>query len=301
MSSRTIVVRVVTAVTGIGAMLAVVWLLSSLKLIPSEISPTFIYEVIMLLGLLLLLRSISGQVLKMLIPKIGQRAFSVVNIFKILGYILLGIATLSLLGISPEAALVGGTFSGLVLGLGAQPLLSNLFAGIVVLLTGFIKVGDEVRISTNSIPYQWAFLPGYKYFSPDYIYVGYRGQIVEVGLFYSTLVTDTGLELRVPNSVVLNSAIVDYTPAHSSERKYQVRYEFKNDLDPDVVLEKVKEALSDIPEVKLIIINEQSDKEYYIVLLEFYLKIDRDWKQMKSEILRRIIKVHRTLMQAGTS
>ena len=57
------------------------------------------------------------------------------------------------------------------------------FAGLVLLITGVIQAGDEVRFLTGSLPYQPANLPAYKYFSPDYINVGYRGSIIEVDHF----------------------------------------------------------------------------------------------------------------------
>ena len=299
MSARAILVRTGIAVAFVAGALILLTVLYNLNVIPGEISPFLTYQAAVILGALWLLQSISGQLRKMLFPSLGERAYSLVNIFKILGYIILAIVGLSLLGVSPEVALAGGAFSGLIIGLGAQPILGNFFAGLVVLLTGFVKAGDEIRVAASAIPYSVAVLPAYKYFSPDYIYMGYRGRIIEVGLFYSTMTTETGLELRIPNNVILNSAVIDYTPSHTVMRKYQVRYEFKNDLDPDTVLQKVKETLSTLPEVRNVFINEQSDKEYYIILVEFYLGFDADWRGFKSEILRRLVKVHRALRQPG--
>jgi small-conductance mechanosensitive channel len=119
--------------------------------------------------------------------------------------------------------------------------------------------------------------------------------MVEVGLLFSTMITDTGLELKIPNQIVINSAIMSYTPEHSSERRIRVRYEFKVDYDPDLVLNRVKEALADLGGIGKIIINEQSNQEYYIILVEFEVSIGEDWATMKSEILERLVKVHRAL------
>jgi len=44
-------------------------------------------------------------------------------------------------------------------------------------------------------------------------------------------------------------------------------------------------------------INEQSDKEYYIVLIQFSASLEEDWTTLKSEILRRLIVVQRELKQ----
>jgi hypothetical protein len=41
-----------------------------------------------------------------------------------------------------------------------------------------------------------------------------------------------------------------------------VRYEYKVDFDPEMVLGMVKKALADIREIREVVLNEQSDKEY---------------------------------------
>jgi small-conductance mechanosensitive channel len=131
-----------------------------------------------------------------------------------------------------------------------------------VLFTRYIEVGDEIRVFSPRLPYDRASSPAYKFFSPDYVYVGYRGRVVDVGLLYSTMVTDEGLELKIPNTVIFDAAIVNYRPRYSSSRIYQVRYEYKVDFDPEMVLGMVKKALADIREVREVVLNEQSDKEY---------------------------------------
>ena len=202
---------------------------------------------------------------------------------------------LSFFGLSPVAVLAGGTFGGLVIGLGAQPLLANFFAGLIVLFTRYIEVGDEIRVFSPRLPYDRASSPAYKFFSPDYVYVGYRGRVVDVGLLYSTMVTDEGLELKIPNTVIFDAAIVNYRPRYSSSRIYQVRYEYKVDFDPEMVLGMVKKALADIREVREVVLNEQSDKEYYIIRVKFQVPVEENWSLLKSEILKRLISVHRAL------
>ena len=124
----------------------------------------------------------------------------------------------------------------------------------------FVKVGDDVRMLNPSLPLQPAGAQPYKYFSPDYVNVGYRGTIIDVGLTHTLMRTDTGLELKVPNQIVLNSRILEYRPIGAGQRSLQVRYEFKIDYDPELVLSQVKETLKDLKEVGSIRINEQSDK-----------------------------------------
>jgi small conductance mechanosensitive channel len=292
---RSVATRIVLAVSAAIVAITGVSIFVGIGAIPSQIAPDLIYSSIVLLVGIWLVSTLGSIALKILQPKIGSRSFTVRNILSILGYAIVAIAALSFLGVSPSVALAGGTVTGLVLGLGAQLILSNFFSGLVILLTGFVKVGDDVRLLTASLPYQPASSQAYKYFSPDYISLGYRGTVLDVGLVYVVLRTDTGLELKVPNQIILSSGILDYRPTGFTERSLQVRYEFKIDHDPDIVLSRVREALSDLKQVRRIVINEQSDKEYYIVLIEFSLPFDEEWIVLKSEILRRLVKVDREL------
>ncbi|MDG7021680.1 MAG: hypothetical protein JRN23_07090, partial [Nitrososphaerota archaeon] len=66
--------------------------------------------------------------------------------------------------------------------------------------------------------------------------------------------------------------------------------EFPNRFDPEVVLLRVREAIGNYPLVNLYV-NEQSDKEYYIVKAVLNAK-ERDHAAIKSEILTRIIRIH---------
>lgn len=294
-SARSAVAKIIVAAIVIALAFIAFTILVELGIVPRQIAPAFIYSIIVLLVGIWLVSNLGGLALNSLKGRIGHAAYTIRNVVLVFGYAILVIIVLSLFGISPDVAIAGGTVSGLVIGLGAQPLLSNFFAGLLILTTGFFKVGDEVRLLASSIPYLPAQFPAYKFFSADYVNTGYRGTVIEVGLFYSMLRTDTGLELRVPNQVIFNSAVVDYKSARALNRSLQVRYEFSVTFDPDIVLPKIKNSLLDIEHIDNIVISEQSDKEYYIVLIEFSVSLDEDWTEMKSEILRRLVKVHREL------
>jgi small-conductance mechanosensitive channel len=295
MSTKSIALRILMVTIVLGLLAAVVWLLLNAGIIPPVVSLSVVYALLAAAGILLIVYSISGPILKSLLPNYGRKAYTIMSLIKIFAYVIAGIVLLTSLGLSPEVALAGGTFSGLIIGLAVQPVLSNFFSGLLVLLTGYVKPGDDVRLVTTEIPYQWAFLPGYKYFSPDYVFAGYRGRIIEVGLLYTLMVSDSGVELKIPNRIIFNATIVNYTPETQLERVLQVRYEFKVEYDPDLVLERIRNVLSDMEGIEDITINEQSDKEYYIVQIRFLTPVGKDWRTIKSEILKRLIKVHREL------
>ena len=238
-------------------------------------------------------RELANLVTRELSPKLEKNALVISNIIVISGYIISAIAALSYASISPTTLLAGAAFSGLVLGLALQPTLGSFFAGILILISGAIRPGSQVRIMTWHIPFQWAFTPGYKYFSPDQIYAGYMAEVMKIGLFFTTIITEEGQTMKIPNTIIAtDAAIVTYT---NKDYIFNVRYEFPNKFDPELVLKRITQEIKGFP-VLNIYINEQSDKEYYIVKVILNAK-EKDHALLKSQILTRFIKLHKELNQ----
>ncbi|MCS7133972.1 MAG: mechanosensitive ion channel family protein [Candidatus Caldarchaeum sp.] len=265
--------------------------------------PAVAERIILVLGTVLagayLVRVTASYVVKTFQPLVGQQAIGGSLIIQLIGYIFIAFFLLSSLGVSPETALAGGTITGLVVGLAGQTTLSNVIAGIILLVSRPFKIGDRVAVVTSSVPYQWAFLPGYKYFSRDYVVPAYTGVVENMSLMYTTIVTDDKLVIRIPNNIILaNSAIANYSEV--SERVRKLRYEFPIDIDPNLVIERLKTSLSEIDEVKQIYLEEQSDKTHYIVTIVFEAPLQL-WHEIKSKILAKVITVHREVKQTVTA
>ncbi|MBP1449832.1 MAG: mechanosensitive ion channel family protein [Thermoproteus sp.] len=244
-------------------------------------------------------RALGNYIIRVLEPRVKDRAYAVGNTFKLLGYIGAVAAGLLRIGATAEVALLGGTVTGLVLGLALQPILSNLFAGLLIIATNFIKVGDDVRVLNINVPFQWAFSPGYKFFSPDYISPGFKGKVVEVNLFYTIIVLDNGQELKVPNSIMLGGAVVDSSPEWTRHHVINVRVELPlSVVDVEGIEDKIRELLSDLG-VKAVYLNEQSDKDYVIILARLSVPRDRDWRAVKSQALKRLLKLREELIKAN--
>ncbi len=99
------------------------------------------------------------------------------------------IVALRIAGLTPRQLALGGAFTAVVLGLAAQQTIGNLFAGTVLLSARPFRVGDRVRM-------QGGPLAG-----------TVEGVVSSLGLLYTTLANGAD-QVMVPNSVVLNSAVV---------------------------------------------------------------------------------------------
>ena len=98
------------------------------------------------------------------------------------------IITLGLLGIPIGQLVLGGALTSVFVGIAAQQSLSNVFAGIVLMLAHPFRVGDGIRLQAGALGGQVS------------------GTIVEVGITYVRIASSTGV-LSIPNSQVLNCII----------------------------------------------------------------------------------------------
>jgi small-conductance mechanosensitive channel len=99
------------------------------------------------------------------------------------------LVALLIAGLNPQTLAVGGAFTAVVLGLAAQQTLGNLIAGMVLLSARPFRVGERVRLQAGPLAGQ------------------VEGVVSSLGLLYTTFAHGEDV-IMVPNSVVLNSAVV---------------------------------------------------------------------------------------------
>jgi small-conductance mechanosensitive channel len=113
-------------------------------------------------------------------------------------YVLVLVMLATAAGINLSAILFAGGVLSVIAAIAAQSTLSNLFAGLVLLIARPYRIGDSVYFRSGSFGG-----------------AQYEGLIVDVGSLYTTLSTD-GLLFRIPNSVVIASVLVpNYKPVRA--------------------------------------------------------------------------------------
>jgi hypothetical protein len=122
-------------------------------------------------------------------PSAGRSHAAIVRYALLLvGAVTTLIITLGLLGIPIGQLVLGGALTSVFVGIAAQQSLSNVFAGIVLMLAHPFRVGDGIRLQAGALGGQVS------------------GTIVEVGITYVRIASSTGV-LSIPNSQVLNCII----------------------------------------------------------------------------------------------
>jgi small-conductance mechanosensitive channel len=117
-----------------------------------------------------------------------RRATPIGLIISFVGYILMILPTLEILGVDLSGLLLGGAITGVVVGIAAQQTLANFFAGIVLLLVRPFTVGDDVVLRSGPLGGE------------------YEGRVTEMSFFYIDMVTAAG-PVKLPNAGVLAAAI----------------------------------------------------------------------------------------------
>jgi hypothetical protein len=132
---------------------------------------------------------LAGKAKAVLDPSAGASHAAVVRYALLLiGAVTTLIITLGLLGIPIGQLVLGGALTSVFVGIAAQQSLSNVFAGLVLMLAHPFRIGDGIRLQAGALGGQVS------------------GTIVEVGITYVRIATSTGV-LSIPNSQVLNCII----------------------------------------------------------------------------------------------
>jgi|GEM_PF-188114 small-conductance mechanosensitive channel len=190
-----------------------------------------ILAVIILIGGYVVIRIISAVIERIVQPHIGPtHGRGARNLFQIIAVVALLSALAAVFQVNLTAVLVGYGFAAIVLGLAAQQVLGNIFAGVSLIISRPFDVGDRV---TMTMPQYGLIGPSY---SHESLVPGYTGVVLDIGIFFTSMLLDDGSPAVLPNSAVIGAMVFNYTKAQ--DRMVKVRI----DLGKDTDFEKFKAA-----------------------------------------------------------
>ncbi|HEY3915323.1 MAG TPA: mechanosensitive ion channel family protein [Verrucomicrobiae bacterium] len=115
-----------------------------------------------------------------------------------------------------------------VVGMAAQSTLSNLVAGISLVLYRPFRIGDRVQVSAPTGPE--------------------IGTIESIDLGYTTLETADGRRLVIPNSIIAGQASINLTRSHSQAR-VTVSFTVASSSDLDLAKKILSEVAKETPKI----------------------------------------------------
>lgn len=230
-----------------------------------------IYVIIVLVSGYLAIRIIDGIIERVVEPTLGvTRAKGVKNLFQVVALIVLAVFVFAMFGVNLTAALIGAGFLGIVLGLAAQQVLGNVFAGLSMLASKPFEIGDRVTIATSSYG-----LTGSSYAHESQT-SGFTGVIQDVGIFFTRVLLDEGTPAVFPNSVMVGALIVKHSDALRTVR-------VRMDIDKKIDYDKFKSKFLESQKKYDVVDSEKSSVEIVDVGATTYQIVITAWTRSESQ------------------
>lgn len=155
--------------------------------------------------------------------KIGFLRF----LLNFIAYFTLALFIFTTLGIDITNILLGATFLGVILGIASQSLLSNLFAGFVIIFGKPFRIGDRITVVT------WQYGLLMSTYQHEAVKPGYTGIIKDINILFTTIVEDSGFTMRAPNNILMQALITNYNNVR--RRLVRIRFELDKNVDFEVL------------------------------------------------------------------
>lgn len=198
---------------------------------------------------------------------------SFIPVIKILGWI--GVVFLIIAGVFQPPMTTVLAFSasiGVAVGFASQDILKNIFGGIVILIDRPFKSGDKIEVGS------------------------YYGEVVEIGLRSTRIVTPDDNLVSIPNSEIMNSSVSN---ANAGEPNCQVVTEIYLPIDADtkkcrsIATEtaKISKYVYLNKPVTIIFLNEYKERQPILKMkVKAYVLDIRDEFKFKSEVTEIVLK-----------
>ena len=147
-------------------------------------------------------------------------------VMKIVALALAGYFLFLAWNINVSAWLASAGIVGLALSFAAKDTLSNLFAGVSIIMDAPYKVGDFIILES-----------------------GERGVVTDIGLRSTRILTRDDIEITVPNGIIGNGKIINEAGGPTSNHRIRVAVGVAYGSDIDEVIEVLSGAAGSLPEI----------------------------------------------------
>ncbi|SDQ98640.1 Mechanosensitive ion channel [Chryseobacterium soldanellicola] len=148
-------------------------------------------------------------------------------------------------------------------GMGFQNIVNNFISGIILLFERPLKIGDNVQVNGRS------------------------GRVKEMGVRTSTLQTDEGAEIIIPNGTILSEDITNWSYTNN-RRRIELPYNIETEIDPLQLEQSIVQIFeredSVLPFPKPSVLFDEISNNTYKIRIHFWLKDSGNVEQIKSSI-----------------
>lgn len=175
----------------------------------------------------------------------------------VLTFISLDIANIPLTALT----FIGGAFA-VAAGLGSQNIVNNFFCGIILIFEKSLKIDDYIEVKDSK----------------------YAGKVKDIGLRYVLIKSFNDTEILVPNKIILENAIVNWS---YSDNKAKINLTIKSNADYDILYKSISKITANEKSILIkpsfkIYLLKYDDNNYFYELSFYY---DLAGKKMPKEII----------------
>ncbi|MBW2109549.1 MAG: mechanosensitive ion channel family protein [Deltaproteobacteria bacterium] len=176
---------------------------------------------------MLALRYLEDLVAKRTESKVDDIVFDLLNKFAgVIIYVVAGLLALDMIGVNVVPFVAGAGVAGIAVGFAAKDTLSNLIAGVLLIIDRPFEVGDRIEVwSAPKNSATW-------------------GDVVDIGLRATKIKTTDNIIIIIPNNQIMTRDIINYTTISEDIRvRILIGVSYKTDLEQArrVILEVAKE------------------------------------------------------------
>ncbi|PSR20992.1 MAG: mechanosensitive ion channel family protein [Sulfobacillus acidophilus] len=169
----------------------------------------------------------------------ARRATSVRFMARLVLYLAIALAVLAAFGVGLSSVVFGSAFVTVILGLAGQNFFANLIAGIGLVIFHPFDVGDRISFVT------WQYTMMMASYPHEATKPAYGGIVRDINLAYTTLETDEGISMLVPNGILIQASIENHHD--QQQRPYRFRFDMDLRLNPDHLLDRINDRLHTLP------------------------------------------------------
>ncbi|MGV4414409.1 mechanosensitive ion channel family protein [Chryseobacterium sp. T1] len=240
----------------------------------AEITPSLIVGILVFVFFLTFskyLSKVSVDIFHRVFPNSRQESVTtLIGVFRFLIMIMGTFISLEIMGFSGFFIKFLGSLgvAGVIAGVALKDLVSSIFSGMLIGIDKAFKVGDYVTIGGNS------------------------GNVLEIGLLTTKIITDDGRKVYIPNQVIFNQPFFNVTA--SPQRRIILDFEIPADEDIYKAKESAFEVIKKLDNVDRLdtadVVFTSLKQGAFTLQVKFWIKIGSNITTAKSQALMEIKK-----------